>query len=72
MCKNTGNYEVLQRAKYNVEAYYTLVGMANDLKRSFELLEVLLPAFFKGDSESEQFKTKCLACARTLLQMQSK
>ena len=48
ICKNTGNYDVLQRAKYNVEAYYTLVGMANDLKRSFELLEVLLPAFFKG------------------------
>ena len=56
MCKNTGNYEVLQRAKYNVEAYYTLVGMANDLKRSFELLEVLLPAFFKGNSGSEGLK----------------
>ena len=34
--------------KYNVEAYYSLVGMANDLKRSFELLEALLPSFFVG------------------------
>ena len=34
--------------KFNVEAYYSLVGMANDLKRSFELLEALLPAFFTG------------------------
>ena len=48
ICKKGGNFDVLQRAKYNVEAYYSLVGMAQDLKRSFELLEVLLPAFFSG------------------------
>ena len=33
-----------------MEAYYTLVGLSQDLKRSFELLEVLLPAFFSGSS----------------------
>jgi hypothetical protein len=33
-----------------VEAYYTLVGLSQDLKRSFELLEVLLPAFFNGSA----------------------
>ena len=48
ICKKGGNFDVLQRAKYNVEAYYSLVGMAQDFKGSFELLEVLLPAFFSG------------------------
>ena len=38
----------MQRAKFNVEAYYSLVGISDDLKRSFELLEVLLPQFFSG------------------------
>ena len=33
-----------------MEAYYTLVGLSQDLKRSFELLEVLLPAFFRGSA----------------------
>ena len=33
-----------------MEAYYTLVGLSQDLKRSFELLEVLLPAFFSGSA----------------------
>ena len=28
----------IERAKYNVEAYYSIVGMAEDLKRSFQLL----------------------------------
>ena len=48
VCMDGGNSIVLQRAKFNVENYYSLVGMANDLRRSFELLEVLLPAFFSG------------------------
>ena len=43
-----GNFDVIQRAKYNVEAYFSLVGMSYDLKRSFELLEVLLPAYFSN------------------------
>ena len=46
VCMDGGNSIVLQRAKFNVENYYSLVGMANDLRRSFELLEILLPAFF--------------------------
>ena len=33
-----------------MEAYYSLVGMTNDLDRYFELLEVLLPSFFAGAS----------------------
>ena len=43
-----GNFDVIQRAKYNVEAYFSLVGMSYDLKRSFELLEVLLSAYFSN------------------------
>ena len=48
ICTKGEKFDVLQRAKYNVEAYYSLVGMAQDLKRSFELLEVLLPRYFSG------------------------
>ena len=47
-CQQAGNFEVIQRAKYNVDAYYSVIGLSHDLKRSFQLLEVLLPAFFKG------------------------
>ena len=49
LCQQGGNFDVIQRSKYNVEAYFSVVGMSHDLKRSFELLEVLLPAFFKGN-----------------------
>ena len=52
LCQQGGNFDVIQRSKYNVEAYFSVVGMSHDLKRSFELLEVLLPAFFKGTGKS--------------------
>ena len=48
ICKDGRNFDTLQRAKFNVEAYYSVVGMSHDLKRSFELLEILLPAFFSN------------------------
>ena len=48
ICKEGGNFDTIQRAKFNVEAYYSVVGMSHDLKRSFELLEILLPAFFSN------------------------
>ena len=48
ICKEGGNFDTIQRAKFNVEAYYSVVGMSHDLKRTFELLEVLLPAFFSN------------------------
>ena len=48
LCQQGGNFDVIQRSKYNVEAYFSVVGMSHDLKRSFELLEALLPAFFSG------------------------
>ena len=48
ICKDGRNFDTLQRAKFNVEAYYSVVGMSHDLKRSFELFEVFLPAFFSN------------------------
>ena len=48
ICKEGGNFDTIQQAKFNVEAYYSVVGMSHDLKRALELLEVLLPAFFSN------------------------
>ena len=48
ICKDGRNFDTIQRAKFNVEAYYSVVGMSHDLKRSFELLEILLPTFFSN------------------------
>ena len=48
ICKDGGNFDTIQRAKFNAEVYYSVVGMSHDLKRSFELLEAFLPAFFSN------------------------
>lgn len=50
-CQLAGNFEALQRAKYNVEAYYSVVGLAYDLKRTLKVLEAYLPLFFHGALE---------------------
>ncbi len=41
-----------------MEAYYSLVGLSQDLKRSFELLEILLPAFFSNATSVYQDKLR--------------
>jgi len=51
LCQNGSSSEAVQRAKYNVEAYFSVVGLSHDLKRSFQLLEALLPRFFSGAPE---------------------
>ena len=38
----------LERAKHNIEKYYTVVGTLEHLPKFLQLLEHLLPQFFKG------------------------
>ena len=38
-----GDPEALQRAKHNVEAYYAVVGVTEDLKLTFSVLEGYIP-----------------------------
>jgi hypothetical protein len=47
-CKKGGDPEAIQRAKYNAETFYSIVGLTDDLKRTFDLLEAYLPKFFIG------------------------
>ena len=48
--RSDGNFDAIQRAKFNVESYFSVVGLSHDLKRSFELMESLLPLYFDGRS----------------------
>ena len=43
----------LQQAKENVEKYYSVVGILEDLPLSLQVLEHLLPRFFAGASERQ-------------------
>ena len=38
----------LQRAKFNVEQYYSVVGLTSETKKTLELFEAYLPNFFKN------------------------
>ena len=38
----------LAKAKYNLDKYYTVVGLTEDLPSFFKVLEKLLPRFFTG------------------------
>ena len=40
--------DALRRAKINLQRYYTLVGIAERFDESVALLEILIPAYFKG------------------------
>lgn len=63
-CLQIGNVQALQQAKYNLERYYSVVGIMSDLKTSLRVMEAYLPAFFTGaqqvfqgmSSDGEEFK----------------
>ena len=50
-CWIPGNEEALKRAKENIINSYFLVGTANYLPEYFEMLDSLLPLFFRGASD---------------------
>ena len=47
-CRTLGNVEALQRAKYNTEKFYAVVGVTEHLRTSLLLLEQYLPRYFAG------------------------
>ncbi len=38
----------LQQAKYNVERYYSVVGVLEDMNKTLTVLDAYVPRFFKG------------------------
>jgi len=50
-CSSLGNPLALQRAKYNVENYFTVVGVLEHLNESAAVFEHLLPDWFGGMKE---------------------
>ena len=57
-CQKAGHPEALQRAKYNVESYYSVVGIMQDLKRTVKLFQSYLPLFFENVMEIFDEKLK--------------
>ena len=41
----------MARAKYNVEYYYSVVGMTEDMVGFLEVMEYVFPGYFKGAPE---------------------
>lgn len=46
-----GNRRALEQAKENLINHYLLVGLSEQMRDFIELLEVLLPSFFRGALE---------------------
>ncbi|VDM11088.1 unnamed protein product [Wuchereria bancrofti] len=46
-CSEVGNNRALEQAKVNLINYYLLVGLSNQMRHFIELLELLLPKFFR-------------------------
>lgn len=47
-CSQIGNFRALQQAKFNLERYYSVVGVMSDLQTTLRVMEAYLPAFFAG------------------------
>ncbi|XP_076309271.1 heparan sulfate 2-O-sulfotransferase hst-2-like isoform X3 [Tachypleus tridentatus] len=47
-CTMLNNNAALQRAKMNVQRYYTVVGVLEEMNKTLEVLEGYIPHFFKG------------------------
>ncbi|CAL4164492.1 unnamed protein product, partial [Meganyctiphanes norvegica] len=51
-CREVGNRDALQQAKYTVEKYYSVVGVLEEWTKSFKVLQHYLPGFFKSPSKT--------------------
>ena len=47
-CQVVGNRAALQKAKYNAEKYYSVIGVVSDLESSLFVMEHYLPRYFKN------------------------
>lgn len=50
-CSLFNSKEVMQRAKANVEKFYPVVGVLENLNKSLSVMEKLLPNIFKGATQ---------------------
>ena len=58
VCAKFNSKEALERAKANVAAHYTVVGVTEMWDESLQVMEELLPFFFKGARQMYQKKQK--------------
>ena len=47
-CKVVGSRAALQKAKYNAEHYYSVIGVSSEIESSLAVMEAYLPKFFQG------------------------
>lgn len=47
-CSDFGSLEALELAKKNVDRYFAVVGVVEQMQESLQVLENYVPAFFKG------------------------
>jgi dermatan/chondrotin sulfate uronyl 2-O-sulfotransferase UST len=47
-CRQIGNVQALNVAKYNAERFYSVIGVSEHLEVTFKVLEAFLPKYFKG------------------------
>ena len=47
-CREIGNKWALEQAKRNLDKHYLLVGVTEELENFIQVLEAILPRFFKG------------------------
>lgn len=50
-CKVVGSRAALQKAKFNAEKYYSVIGVVSDLESSLSVMEHYLPKYFSGVSQ---------------------
>lgn len=51
ICRQFNNAEALQKAKNNVEKYYKVVGIIENINMTLSVLEDRLPEYFEGAKE---------------------
>ena len=56
-CRQRSSWAV-EKAKHNVEKYFAFVGIVEDLEGSLEVLEELLPRYFKNAREIKHDKSQ--------------
>ena len=50
-CKVVGSRAALEKAKFNAENYYSVIGDVSDLEATLSVLENYLPRYFHGASQ---------------------
>ncbi|KAG1699650.1 Heparan sulfate 2-O-sulfotransferase 1 [Nymphon striatum] len=58
MCRMLGNYWALNKAKYNIENHYAVVGVLEEMNKTLVVLEKYIPSYFSGASSVYKPKSK--------------